>query len=117
MSAYRGAPRAVCASNPPRSSYFVYWPLLSANYWPHNIFFLLPSIPPPPYLPSLPRRVQEIVDPTKTLPNLLRVGAPCTECTIADVCGGRCVYANRTKFWGDEGFDVVRAFVLGSKGR
>jgi putative peptide-modifying radical SAM enzyme len=37
----------------------------------------------------------------------VRVGKPCTECNILNVCGGRCLYANITKLWGDDGFQQV----------
>jgi len=32
---------------------------------------------------------------------------PCTTCSILDVCGGRCLYANTTKLWGEEGYRLV----------
>lgn len=32
---------------------------------------------------------------------------PCTGCDINSLCGGRCLYANATKLWGDRGFDQV----------
>ena len=35
------------------------------------------------------------------------VGAPCTECDILNVCGGRCLYANITKRWSSEAYAVV----------
>jgi uncharacterized protein len=41
------------------------------------------------------------------LKNSVFVGSPCTECGILDLCGGRCLYANVTKRWGDEGFNLV----------
>ncbi|MCA9495499.1 MAG: TIGR04084 family radical SAM/SPASM domain-containing protein [Nanoarchaeota archaeon] len=28
----------------------------------------------------------------------------CLDCEILDVCGGRCLYANKTKLWGEKGF-------------
>lgn len=31
----------------------------------------------------------------------------CSECTILDVCGGRCLYANATMLWGKEGHKAV----------
>lgn len=43
------------------------------------------------------------------------VGAPCTECDILSVCGGRCLYANVTKRWSKEAYsevcNTVRALV------
>ena len=35
------------------------------------------------------------------------VGKPCTECGVLDLCGGRCLYANATKLWGEEGYRLV----------
>ena len=31
----------------------------------------------------------------------------CLDCNILDICGGRCLYANKTKLWGEKGFDEV----------
>ena len=45
-----------------------------------------------------------------TSPNQIRkafVGEPCTTCSLYSVCGGRCLYANATKLWGAEGFQLV----------
>ncbi len=36
-----------------------------------------------------------------------RIGSPCTECEILDICGGRCLYVNQTMSWGRELFDRV----------
>ena len=38
---------------------------------------------------------------------VIHPSAPCTRCAIRDLCGGRCLYANITKLWGDEGFSLV----------
>jgi putative peptide-modifying radical SAM enzyme len=35
------------------------------------------------------------------------IGSPCKECDTLWVCGGRCLFANMTKFWGDAMFDRV----------
>jgi len=47
----------------------------------------------------------------QTDPQILRdaifVSKPCTGCDIYSLCGGRCLYANATKLWGDEGFGQV----------
>jgi uncharacterized protein len=47
----------------------------------------------------------------ETSPDSLRdavfVSEPCTHCPIYQTCGGRCLYANATKLWGDEGFCQV----------
>jgi uncharacterized protein len=41
------------------------------------------------------------------------VGAPCTECDILDVCGGRCLYANITKRWSKDAYATVCNTVRG----
>jgi putative peptide-modifying radical SAM enzyme len=47
----------------------------------------------------------------ETVPESLRdavfVSEPCTGCEIYPICGGRCLYANSTKLWGEEGFNQV----------
>lgn len=43
----------------------------------------------------------------KNLFNSERVGEPCTSCDIFHECGGRCLYANQTKWWGEDGFQEV----------
>ncbi len=35
------------------------------------------------------------------------VGTPCTGCGLLQVCGGRCLYANVTKLWSEDGFKLV----------
>jgi len=35
------------------------------------------------------------------------VSKPCTDCATYSLCGGRCLYANVTKLWGEEGFELV----------
>ena len=42
-----------------------------------------------------------------SLKNTVSVSEPCTRCDIFSICGGRCLYANVTKLWGDEGFTQV----------
>ena len=32
---------------------------------------------------------------------------PCAKCSIINVCGGRCLYANITKRWTDEAYRKV----------
>jgi putative peptide-modifying radical SAM enzyme len=34
-------------------------------------------------------------------------GDPCLTCLLSSLCGGRCLYANITKLWGPEGFELV----------
>jgi uncharacterized protein len=41
------------------------------------------------------------------------VEAPCTECDVLKVCGGRCLYANITKRWSSEGYTAVCDTVKG----
>lgn len=47
----------------------------------------------------------------ETTPESLRdavfVSEPCTGCEVYSICGGRCLYANATKLWGNEGFSQV----------
>jgi uncharacterized protein len=45
--------------------------------------------------------------PLKSLKDTVSVSEPCTRCDIFSICGGRCLYANVTKLWGDEGFSQV----------
>jgi uncharacterized protein len=45
--------------------------------------------------------------PPDSLRDAVFVSKPCTECQIYQTCGGRCLYANATKLWGDEGFSQV----------
>lgn len=37
----------------------------------------------------------------------VHVGGKCATCDVRDECGGRCLYANKTMWWGDAGFDDV----------
>jgi putative peptide-modifying radical SAM enzyme len=39
--------------------------------------------------------------------NRILVVEPCTECSIIDQCGGRCLYANITKQWNDKQYSLV----------
>lgn len=43
----------------------------------------------------------------ESLKDAVSVSEPCTACDTYPICGGRCLYANATKLWGDEGFDQV----------
>jgi putative peptide-modifying radical SAM enzyme len=40
-------------------------------------------------------------------------GAPCTDCDILNVCGGRCLYANITKRWNKDAYAAVCSTVKG----
>lgn len=35
------------------------------------------------------------------------VDGPCLNCEYFDVCGGRCLFANKTMLWGEDGFHLV----------
>jgi len=39
----------------------------------------------------------------RSISGLLQVGPPCDACEVRDICGGRCLFANRHKLWGTEG--------------
>jgi putative peptide-modifying radical SAM enzyme len=45
-------------------------------------------------------------DPTKLM-NAIFVSEPCRSCEYFRICGGRCLYANVTKLWGEQGFKEV----------
>jgi putative peptide-modifying radical SAM enzyme len=45
--------------------------------------------------------------PLKSLRKPIFVSEPCTSCDIFRICGGRCLYANVTRLWGEEGFSQV----------
>ncbi|MEM4230857.1 MAG: TIGR04084 family radical SAM/SPASM domain-containing protein [Candidatus Pacearchaeota archaeon] len=45
-------------------------------------------------------------DPSK-LRNSIFVGYPCNFCKYYTICGGRCLFANITKKWGEEGYKQV----------
>jgi len=43
----------------------------------------------------------------KSLRDAVFVSEPCSGCEVYPICGGRCLYANVTRLWGDEGFRQV----------
>jgi len=45
-------------------------------------------------------------DPTELM-DVVSVTDPCPQCEIVDLCGGRCLYANVTRLWGETGFQLV----------
>lgn len=49
----------------------------------------------------------EHTDPSDLVSRAVFVSEPCTNCSIYSLCGGRCLYANVTKLWGEEGFRLV----------
>ncbi len=46
------------------------------------------------------------------LPYKVTVEEPCTSCEYLDICGGRCLFANKTKLWGIDGFRKVCKTVI-----
>jgi putative peptide-modifying radical SAM enzyme len=46
-------------------------------------------------------------DPPQTIANSMCVGPPCPACDNYHLCGGRCLFINKTKLWGEEGFRKV----------
>ncbi len=44
--------------------------------------------------------------PLDTYDSIL-IGDPCPQCEIFEICGGRCLYANMFKPWGEEGYRLV----------
>jgi putative peptide-modifying radical SAM enzyme len=49
---------------------------------------------------------------TLRLKDSIKVSKPCINCDIYLLCGGRCLYANITKLWGEEGFSLVCETVM-----
>ena len=41
------------------------------------------------------------------LEDVIGVGKTCLECEVYNICGGRCLFAEKTKLWGEKGFDLV----------
>jgi len=41
------------------------------------------------------------------LRNVMRVDEPCPSCGEFEICGGRCLFANKERLWGDEGFEKI----------
>ncbi|TFF93494.1 TIGR04084 family radical SAM/SPASM domain-containing protein [Candidatus Thorarchaeota archaeon] len=39
--------------------------------------------------------------------NIMEVEEPCPSCDIYGICGGRCLFANKQRLWGDDGFQKV----------
>ena len=37
----------------------------------------------------------------------IQVDDSCSSCDIYNICGGRCLFANKERLWGQEGFDVI----------
>jgi putative peptide-modifying radical SAM enzyme len=43
----------------------------------------------------------------RDLHNIMHVEEPCPSCKDFWICGGRCLFANKQRLWGDEGFEKV----------
>ncbi|NHJ48327.1 MAG: TIGR04084 family radical SAM/SPASM domain-containing protein [Asgard group archaeon] len=43
----------------------------------------------------------------QSIRNSMKVIRPCPECNEFELCGGRCLFINKTKLWGDDLFDKV----------
>ena len=43
----------------------------------------------------------------KELRNSVDVDEPCKSCDIYPICGGRCLFANKERYWGMEGFNKI----------
>jgi len=43
----------------------------------------------------------------KDLRNIMAVDEPCPSCSEFEICGGRCLFTNKQKLWGEEGYKKV----------
>jgi len=43
------------------------------------------------------------------LSNCMKVDEPCPTCEEFGICGGRCLFVNKQRLWGDEGFEKICA--------
>ncbi|MHA2059245.1 MAG: TIGR04084 family radical SAM/SPASM domain-containing protein, partial [Candidatus Ranarchaeia archaeon] len=43
----------------------------------------------------------------KDLHNIMPVGDPCPTCPEYEICGGRCLFTNKERLWGEEGYKQV----------
>ncbi|MHA1576800.1 MAG: TIGR04084 family radical SAM/SPASM domain-containing protein [Candidatus Thorarchaeota archaeon] len=44
---------------------------------------------------------------SQQLANVMKVDAPCPTCDVYGICGGRCLFANKQRLWGQEGFEKI----------
>ena len=62
-----------------------------------------------PIAPELP--YSNVGDINGSSPSEIRenipVGSPCTECDVLGICGGRCLFANKNKYWGIDWFNRI----------
>ena len=42
-----------------------------------------------------------------SLRNIMTVDEPCPSCSVFGICGGRCLFANKQRLWGEEGFQKI----------
>lgn len=52
-------------------------------------------------------KVGDLASEPEKLRNSMLVDEPCLSCDVYDLCGGRCLHANKTMYWGKEGFERV----------
>eukprot|EP00033_Pygsuia_biforma_P000242 GCRY01000302.1.p1 GENE.GCRY01000302.1~~GCRY01000302.1.p1 ORF type:complete len:398 (-),score=105.49 GCRY01000302.1:61-1185(-) len=50
--------------------------------------------------------ISEDFDPLSVKDSVL-IGGPCLDCEVLEECGGRCLYGNKTSWWGEDGFAEV----------
>ncbi|MHA1637727.1 MAG: TIGR04084 family radical SAM/SPASM domain-containing protein [Candidatus Thorarchaeota archaeon] len=43
----------------------------------------------------------------KELRRIMTVDEPCPSCEVFGICGGRCLFANKQRLWGEEGFNKI----------
>lgn len=63
-----------------------------------------------PILPSVEFAVVGNIqkDTPQELVGKVKLDEPClSQCEVRNICGGRCLYTNKTKYWGEEGFNLV----------
>jgi putative peptide-modifying radical SAM enzyme len=46
------------------------------------------------------------IHPSK-LKDVMLVDEPCPSCEVFNICGGRCLFANKQRLWGQDGFEKV----------
>ncbi len=46
-------------------------------------------------------------DTPETIKNKALIDGPCLKCSYYDLCGGRCLFTNKTMLWGEDGFYKV----------
>jgi radical SAM protein with 4Fe4S-binding SPASM domain len=56
------------------------------------------------YVGDLDSRIDELIE--------ISVEEPCTECNYLELCGGRCLYANKAKLWPPDGQELICQTVI-----